>query len=97
MWDQYGRLVGDVIAPDGKVLNAELVEAGLAWWYKRYAPKSYLLQKLEINAKAQKKGLWIKDGAVPPWEFRKLKKNTNNTSDSPWMQILEDLLKLLLE
>jgi Staphylococcal nuclease homologue len=29
--DRYGRLVGDVLLPDGRSLNQELVRAGLAW------------------------------------------------------------------
>jgi endonuclease YncB( thermonuclease family) len=29
--DRYGRTVGEVILPDGRVLNHELVRAGLAW------------------------------------------------------------------
>ncbi len=30
--DRYGRTVGEVILPDGRVLNQELVKAGFAWW-----------------------------------------------------------------
>jgi endonuclease YncB( thermonuclease family) len=29
--DRYGRLVGEVMLPDGRSLNRELVKAGLAW------------------------------------------------------------------
>ena len=32
--DRYGRLVGDVLLPDGRSLNQELVRAGMAWWYR---------------------------------------------------------------
>src|SRR5712691_7992763 len=35
--DRYGRTVADVILPDGRVLNRELVAAGLAWWYRQYS------------------------------------------------------------
>src|SRR5262245_66108743 len=31
--DRYGRLVGDVLLPDGRSLNQELVKAGVAWSY----------------------------------------------------------------
>ncbi|NVM24095.1 MAG: thermonuclease family protein, partial [Desulfobacterales bacterium] len=31
--DRYGRIVGEVILPDGLNLNKELVYVGLAWWY----------------------------------------------------------------
>jgi endonuclease YncB( thermonuclease family) len=36
--DQYRRTVADVILPDGRILNHELVRLGMAWWYRRYAP-----------------------------------------------------------
>ena len=35
--DRYGRKVGIVTLPDGRVLNHELVKAGLAHWYAAYA------------------------------------------------------------
>src|SRR4029434_2766430 len=34
--DRYGRLVGEVLLPDGRSLNQELVKAGMAWWYRPY-------------------------------------------------------------
>jgi len=36
--DSYGRIVAEVILPDGSSLNKELVFVGLAWWYRKYAP-----------------------------------------------------------
>jgi len=36
--DRYGRIVGEVILPDGISLNKQLVSIGLAWWYRKYAP-----------------------------------------------------------
>jgi endonuclease YncB( thermonuclease family) len=30
--DRYGRLVGEVLLPDGRSLNQELVKASMAWW-----------------------------------------------------------------
>jgi endonuclease YncB( thermonuclease family) len=32
--DRYKRTVAEIILPDGRNLNRELVRAGLAWWYK---------------------------------------------------------------
>ncbi len=69
--DRYGRTVAEVILPDGRVLNHELVKAGLAWWYRRYAPEDGTLAQLEANAKAAKRGLWAEPNPVPPWEWRK--------------------------
>lgn len=34
--DRYGRTIGIVILPDGRILNEELLKAGLAWHYKHY-------------------------------------------------------------
>jgi len=47
--DRYGRSVGVVILPGGKNLNWELVSAGLAWWYRKYAPDDRILEKLLIE------------------------------------------------
>lgn len=33
---RYGRTIGIVILPDGRILNEELLKAGLAWHYKHY-------------------------------------------------------------
>ena len=30
---RYGHTVGGVSLPDGRVLNEELVKAGMCWWY----------------------------------------------------------------
>lgn len=67
--DDYGRLVAWVSA-DGKNLNKELVAGGLAWWYKRYAPNSRELAKLEKKARRERIGIWSHPNPVPPWEFR---------------------------
>ncbi len=72
--DRYGRTVGEVILPDGRVLNHELVQAGLAWWYRKYAPDDSTLAQLGANARAAKRGLWADAEPVPPWEWRKRKR-----------------------
>src|SRR5690242_19455816 len=35
--DRYHRQVAEIILPDGRNLNRELVKAGMAWWYRQYA------------------------------------------------------------
>ncbi len=52
-----GRTIGEVILPDGRVLNRELVKAGFAWWYRRYAPNDETLAQLEREARRTKRGL----------------------------------------
>src|SRR5262245_3695607 len=69
--DRYGRLVGDVLLPDGRSLNQELVKAGMAWWYRPYAPNDIMLAQLEAEARTAKRGLWADAHAVPPWQWRK--------------------------
>ena len=55
--DRYGRTVAEVILPDGRSLNRELVGSGMAMWYRAYAPHDRELEQLEENAKAAKRGL----------------------------------------
>ena len=69
--DRYGRLVGEVLLPDGRSLNQELVKAGMAWWYRQYAPNDTTLARLEAEARAAKHGLWADAHPVPPWQWRK--------------------------
>ena len=71
--DRYGRTVADVILADGRILNHELVRAGLAWWYRKYAPDIGTLAELEAAARDAKRGLWSQPNPVPPWEWRKTK------------------------
>lgn len=71
--DRYGRVIGDVVLGDGRVLNAELVRAGLAWHYKEYSTDPYLA-KLEKEARIARIGLWIDPKAVSPWVFRRSEK-----------------------
>lgn len=75
--DRYGRTVGEVILPDGRNLNHELVKAGLAWWYVKYAKGDEKLQRLEMEAREAKRGLWSDPHDEPPWEFRRKPKKTS--------------------
>src|ERR1017187_5302864 len=68
--DRYGRTVGEVMLPDGRSLNRELVRAGLAWWYQRYARHDEELARLETEARQARRGLWADAHPVAPWEFR---------------------------
>lgn len=67
--DRYGRTLAEIILPDGKSLNRELVRSGFAWWYKRYS-KDESLARLEAEARKAKLGLWAEETPTPPWEWR---------------------------
>ena len=45
--DRYGRTVAEIVLPDGRNLNQELVKAGYAWWFRKYAPNDRVLEGLE--------------------------------------------------
>ncbi len=72
--DSYGRLVAEVVLPDGRILNRELVAAGLAWWYRQYAPDDRQLAELEAQARAARRGLWSLPAPVAPWDWRASKR-----------------------
>jgi micrococcal nuclease len=68
--DRYHRTVADVVLPDGRLLNHEVVRAGCAWWYRKYAPRDATLERLEREARESVRGLWSQTGAIAPWEWR---------------------------
>jgi micrococcal nuclease len=70
--DQYGRTLADVLV-DGKSLNLQMVEAGLAWHYVYYN-KEQRFADAEAMARGEKIGLWKDAEPVPPWEWRKMSK-----------------------
>ena len=67
--------MGEVLLPDGRNLNHELVRAGFAWWYRKYAPEDETLKQLEQEARAAKRGLWVDAKPIPPWQWRTGKKS----------------------
>ena len=69
--DKYHRLLGEVVLPDGRMLNRELVREGVCWWYRKYAPGDRVLEGLEKEARDGQRGLWADPQPVPPWEWRK--------------------------
>jgi micrococcal nuclease len=69
--DRYKRTVAEIILPDGRNLNQELVRAGFAWWFERYARHETVLRDLQDEARSAKRGLWADPKPVPPWEWRR--------------------------
>lgn len=73
--DRNKRIIGEIILPNGRNLNKELVRKGFAWHYKKYS-KDDSYQKLEQKARFSKIGLWADKKPIAPWEFRKKPKKT---------------------
>jgi endonuclease YncB( thermonuclease family) len=67
--DRNGRLLGEVVLPDGRSLNQELVRAGYAWWFRKYS-RDVTLARLEEEARQGRRGLWADETPQAPWEYR---------------------------
>lgn len=77
--DRYGRTVGQIISKHGKDLNLEQIKRGMAWHYKKYESEQSpedrkLYAAAEEEAKAKRVGLWSDPNPVPPWDYRKTKR-----------------------
>jgi len=72
--DKYGRTLADVFLLDGTNINHALVKAGWCWWNRTYAPLDTELEKLEMEARNAKKGLWADPAPIPPWAYRKARR-----------------------
>jgi micrococcal nuclease len=72
--DRYGRIVSKVTLSDGKDAGSEMLRAGYAWHYVRYAPEAEDYGQLEKEAREARRGLWQDLGTekepVAPWEWR---------------------------
>lgn len=81
--DRFKRPVG-VVKVGSVNVNESLIRAGYAWQYRKYCKakfcKSWL--QFEERAKASNLGLWRNNDPVPPWEWRKGKRNNSNVKNS---------------
>lgn len=73
--DRYDRILGTVYA-GGKNVCEALVANGMAWHYVKYSDDKRL-HKLESDARKAKAGVWSMPNSVPPWEFRKRKRESS--------------------
>lgn len=72
--DRYGRILAVVLLHGVGNLNETLVAEGLAWWFRRYAPREARLESLEETARDRGIGLWVEHDPVPPWLWRRSRK-----------------------
>lgn len=79
--DRVGQIIGDVYfhpknaaASDREAqLNSQLVSAGFAWHFVRFAPDNELLSTNEKEARMKKRGLWAEPDPMSPWDWRRQK------------------------
>lgn len=76
--DKHGRILADVLLADGTNVNHTLVRDGRCWWSRKFAPNNAELERLEMEAREAKKGLWEDPEPIPPWEFRKAKRRRSS-------------------
>ncbi|MBW4431146.1 MAG: thermonuclease family protein [Pelatocladus maniniholoensis HA4357-MV3] len=75
--DRYGRKVAEVRLRNGTFIQEMLVRQGLALVYRPYlnkCPSKEIIQQAEIEAKANRRGVWSDTKFVKPWEYRSLYK-----------------------
>jgi hypothetical protein len=73
--DKYGRVLGKVTL-DGKNINQEQIDRGMAWFYRAYraelpANVAAVYELREARAQQEKRGLWADASPIPPWDFRR--------------------------
>jgi len=85
-YDRYGRVLGKVLL-DGNDVNLEQIEAGLAWHYKKYQAEQTVADRIaysdaEMDARRHKRGLWVDLNPVPPWDYRKAKRDQKKAMEA---------------
>lgn len=70
----YERLICKVTV-DGTYVSLAQVQRGMAWAYWRYAHDPEILRAHQ-QARIERLGLWSDPNPTPPWEFRKMKVDT---------------------
>jgi endonuclease YncB( thermonuclease family) len=81
--DRYGRTLGKIVF-DRKDINLAMINAGLAWHYKKYQQEQSASDRLlyshgEEQARFQHIGLWRDPNPTPPWDWRKGEANQRPT------------------
>lgn len=81
--DRYGRLVA-IVYVDGADAGLELLKQGLCWVYEKYVVQATLdietsYRASQAAAQSDRLGLWQDPDPVPPWEWRKARKERTRT------------------
>lgn len=76
--DRYKRQIC-IVKVNGQDVGLAQLDAGLAWVYRQYVGELYPALQIdyraaEDRAAADRLGLWRDRDAVPPWEWRRLKR-----------------------
>lgn len=82
--DRYGRSLAQVAYFDTDI-GLYMLEHGLAWTYRNYLsslPSDWRRAYLEAERQAReaRRGLWQSDNPMPPWSYRKLKRDKDQAA-----------------
>ncbi len=85
--DEYNRRVGKVLV-DQQDVCLEQIRSGMAWHFKRYEyeqsdEERELYDRLEIEARAARKGLWADAAPIQPWAIRERQRRTSFPISEP--------------
>ena len=85
-YDRYGRVLGKVLL-SGEDVNLGQVRAGLAWHYKKYQGEQTVADRVtysdaEMDARRNKRGLWGDPEPMPPWDYRKAKRDRKKAMEA---------------
>lgn len=88
--DRYGRIVGKILY-NGEDVNLKMVQVGYAHWYFKYRKEQSRDDQIsykvaEANARKFNLGLFQNE-AIPPWEWRKKKKNLRKVIVKPSLNV----------
>jgi endonuclease YncB( thermonuclease family) len=73
--DRYKREVGRIFLGE-RFINMEMVRDGFAWRYVQYDKRGEFAAA-ETDAREHRRGLWADPNPVPPWEWRKAKRQSS--------------------
>ncbi|WP_020561224.1 thermonuclease family protein [Thiofilum flexile] len=79
--DKYGRITGKVLL-NGRDINREQIEQGMAWVYTQYAHDQDYVSAQE-RAQRAKLGLWQDKKPTPPWVYRHSDANKPKATPHP--------------
>jgi endonuclease YncB( thermonuclease family) len=68
--DHYDRVVAWVTLPDGTDLSRELLRQGAAHHYRKYSTHEEELDRIESQARQEKRGLWALPNPIYPEDWR---------------------------
>ncbi len=72
-YDRYKRLIAVVTNDKNQNVNQQMIRLGMAWHYKKYS-QNPIYEKLELEARKNRVGLWKEPNPTAPWLWREKKK-----------------------